>query len=123
MNGGLPRHLVVNVPPDGAVVGERGEFDVRLEEADLKLLPDEGTPAERVAMDFHGGNFQGGENTRTIYGFPAEAYPAFTPGGQAGLVLRQRPARRSREPRTRTPAPRAPGSATTASPTSSWTWW
>ncbi|KFE64245.1 copper oxidase [Hyalangium minutum] len=82
VNGGLPRHLVVNVPPNGVVLGERGEFDVTLEKADLKLLPDQGTPAEQVAMDFHAGEFEGGENQRTLYGFPAAAYPAFTPEGK-----------------------------------------
>ncbi|WP_437874789.1 copper oxidase [Sorangium sp. So ce513] len=82
-NGGLPRHIVTSVPPGGAVFGAQGQFDVDLLKANIKLLPDDGTPAELNAQDFHAGLvFPGAERITTPDGFPAAAYPAFTPGGE-----------------------------------------
>ncbi|WP_438022830.1 copper oxidase [Sorangium sp. So ce233] len=82
VDGGLPRHIVASVPPGGARLGERGRFDVDLLEANLKLLPQEGTPAERAAQAFHAGRFPGAVPVVTADGFPARAYPAFTPEGE-----------------------------------------
>ncbi|WP_437738871.1 multicopper oxidase domain-containing protein [Sorangium sp. So ce1335] len=83
VDGGLPRHIVTSVPPGGAVFGEEGRrFDVDLVEANLKLLPQEGTPAELAAQDFHAGQFPGAVPITTPDGFPAKAYPAFTPEGE-----------------------------------------
>ncbi|WP_437573985.1 copper oxidase [Sorangium sp. So ce887] len=82
VDGGLPRHVITSVPPGGAVFGRRGRFDVDLEEANLKLLPEEGTPKERAAQDFHSGRFPGATSITTTDGFPAKAYPAFTPEGE-----------------------------------------
>ena len=78
-DGGLPRHVITNVQQ--AAFGERGEFDVTIEQASVKLLPAAGTPQEKRAMDFHAGLFPGGQPTLTAYGFPARSYPAFTPEG------------------------------------------
>ncbi|WP_437573986.1 copper oxidase [Sorangium sp. So ce887] len=79
-DGGLPRHVVTSVPPDGAVLGERGRFDVALEAANLKLLPQEGTPFELSAQAFHSGRFPGARPVMSG-GFPTSVYPAFTPEG------------------------------------------
>lgn len=77
-DGGLPRHLI----EDGeAVFGARGEFDVELVEADVRLLPEAGTPAELAAMAFHSGSLPGAQPVITAYGFPARAYITHTPEG------------------------------------------
>ncbi|WP_437661010.1 multicopper oxidase domain-containing protein [Sorangium sp. So ce1182] len=82
VDGGLPRHIITSVPPGGAEFGRRGIFDVEIEEANLKLLPNEGTPAELSAQDFHAGLFPGAEPIAIPGDFPAQAYPAFTPEGE-----------------------------------------
>ncbi|WP_437964396.1 copper oxidase [Sorangium sp. So ce260] len=79
-DGGLPRHVITSVPPDGAVLGERGRFDVELEAVNLKLLPQEGTPLELSAQAFHSGRFPGAQPVVTD-SFPTSVYPAFTPEG------------------------------------------
>ncbi|WP_438022831.1 multicopper oxidase domain-containing protein [Sorangium sp. So ce233] len=81
VDGGLPRHIVTSVPPGGARFGERGRFDVELLAANLKLLPQEGTPTEQAAQDFHAGRFPGARSVMT-HGFPTRVYPAFTPEGE-----------------------------------------
>ncbi|WP_437499726.1 copper oxidase [Sorangium sp. So ce1099] len=81
VDGGLPRHIITSVPPGGAEFGERGRFDVELLEANLKLLPQQGTPAELAAQAFHSGQFPGASPFMT-HGFPTSAYPAFTPEGE-----------------------------------------
>ncbi|MCI0669358.1 MAG: copper oxidase, partial [Myxococcaceae bacterium] len=80
-DGGLPRHLITRVKE--AEVGDfrDANFGVLLEEINIKLIPDEGTPLEQNAMDFHAGKLQGGRSVTSRYGFPAAAYPAFTPEG------------------------------------------
>ncbi|WP_437995938.1 multicopper oxidase domain-containing protein [Sorangium sp. So ce185] len=80
VDGGLQRHLVTSVPPDGAVLGVEGRFDVDLLAANLKLLPPEGTPPELAARAFHSGQFPGARPFATD-GFPSSVYPAFTPEG------------------------------------------
>ncbi|KYF60693.1 hypothetical protein [Sorangium cellulosum] len=84
VDGGLPRHIVTSVPPGGAVLGGEGRrFAVDLVKANLKLLPDAGTPAELDAQDFHAGLvFPRAERVTTPEGFPAAAYPAYTPEGE-----------------------------------------
>ena len=78
-DGGLPRHVVPAVQE--AVLGQRGQFDVQIEQASVKLLPATGTPEEKKAIDFHAGLFPGGQPTLTAHGFPGRSYPAFTPEG------------------------------------------
>ncbi|KYF97743.1 hypothetical protein BE20_03875 [Sorangium cellulosum] len=85
VDGGLPRHVVTSVPPGGAEFGRRGTFDVEIEEANIKLLPNEGTPSELAAQAFHAGRFPGATPITTTDGFPAQAYPAFTPEGEPAL--------------------------------------
>lgn len=86
-DGGLPRHLITSVPDGGATFGRRGHFDVELHRANVKLLPENGTPAEVAAMDFHAGKFPGAVRVTTRYGFPASGYPSFTPEGTPALFL------------------------------------
>ncbi|APR87714.1 manganese oxidation [Minicystis rosea] len=78
-DGGLQRHLITKVQQ--AELGARGQFDVEILKANVKLLPPTGTPPEKRAMDFHAGAFPGSQPFTTIYGFPARSYPAFTPEG------------------------------------------
>ncbi|WP_433927395.1 multicopper oxidase domain-containing protein [Sorangium cellulosum] len=85
VDGGLPRHIITSVPPGGAVFGGPDRrFDVTLVAANLKLLPQEGTPAELAAQEFHAGQFPGGRRIEPTddFGFPSKAYPAFTPEGE-----------------------------------------
>ncbi|MGK3965211.1 copper oxidase [Sorangium sp. So ce118] len=93
-DGGLPRHIITSVPAGGADHGARGQFDVQIHEANVKLLPQEGTPSELAASSFHAGAFPGAEPARTRYGFPARGYPSFTSDGGPALFLvnGQRPA-------------------------------
>ncbi|KYF54129.1 copper oxidase [Sorangium cellulosum] len=84
VDGGLPRHIITSVPPGGAVFGEgHRKFDVELLRANVKLLPDAGTRAERDAQDFHAGLvYPVAAPITTPEGFPAAAYPAYTPEGE-----------------------------------------
>jgi len=84
-DGGLPRHLITSVPD--AELGERGEFDVRLDEANLKLLPQQGTPEEKAAIEYHAGTLPGAVPVTTLFDFPARAYPTFTPEGTPALFI------------------------------------
>ncbi|AUX39699.1 multicopper oxidase [Sorangium cellulosum] len=86
-DGGLPRHVVTSVPADGVDLGVRGEFDVQIHRANLKLLPADGTRAESAAMAFHAGQFPGAARAPERYGYPVRGYPAFTPEGDAALFL------------------------------------
>ncbi|WP_437680053.1 copper oxidase [Sorangium sp. So ce131] len=86
-DGGLPRHVITSVPPGGAELGARGDFDVQIHEANVKLLPKKGTAAEVAAMDFHAGAFPGAVPVTTRYGFPAKGYPSFTAEGERALFL------------------------------------
>lgn len=84
-DGGLPRHVIAEV--DEAIFGVRGRFDVQLEKIQLKLLPDDGTPPERAAMDFHAGRFPEGRDVETEFDFPAAAYKAYTPEGKKSKFI------------------------------------
>ncbi|XXX80101.1 copper oxidase [Sorangium sp. So ce134] len=86
-DGGLPRHLITSVPPDGDERGVRGTFDAQIHRANVKLLPPDGTDAEVAAAEFHAGWFPGAVSTTARYGFPVKGYPAFTPGGAPALFL------------------------------------
>nr|AYM54206.1 multicopper oxidase [Sorangium cellulosum] len=86
-DGGLPRHIITAVPPGGMEVRARGDFDVQIQRANVKLLPDEGTPGEIAASHFHAGWFPGAVPVTTPYGFPAKGYPAFTSAGDPALFL------------------------------------
>ncbi|MGK4006298.1 copper oxidase [Sorangium sp. So ce1036] len=86
-DGGLPRHVITSVPPGAVERGVRGPFDVQIYEANVKLLPSDGTRAERAASSFHAGLFPGAVRATTRYGFPAKGYPAFTPKGEPALFL------------------------------------
>jgi hypothetical protein len=69
-DAGLPRHVVLAGEVGPAA---RGEFDKPLVAADLRILPDEGTPLELAAMDFHA---ESGHPTR-LPTEPATAVPRF----------------------------------------------
>ncbi|HYO59955.1 copper oxidase [Archangium sp.] len=88
-NGGLPRHVMTGVPATTQAVeyGRRGEFDVEVHQAHLKLLPEDGTPGEKVAMQYHAGQLPGASRINTRQGWPAAGYPAYTPEGQSGWFL------------------------------------
>jgi dipeptidyl aminopeptidase/acylaminoacyl peptidase len=60
-------------------------FARELTSAKIELLPLEGTNVEKKAMEFHEG--KGGVKVTTQYGWPAAAYPAYTPTGASGLFL------------------------------------
>lgn len=80
-DGGLPRHIITSVPPNAVTYGAKGFFSVDIHEANIKLLPNDGTETEKAAMQFHAGTFPGAIRTTTVYGWPAAAYPAFTAEG------------------------------------------
>ncbi|WP_232380010.1 multicopper oxidase domain-containing protein [Polyangium fumosum] len=82
-DGGLPRHKIDAVP-DNAIVRGSGvaRFDVEILEADLVLLPQNGTASEQAAMAFHAGTFPGGKPTVTLHGWTGASYPTRTPAGQ-----------------------------------------
>lgn len=83
-DGGLPRHVITSVPE--ATLGERGEFDVHLERANVKLLPHDGTPEERAAMDFHAGRFPDSPDVPVADdGFPGAGYKSYTPEGKKSV--------------------------------------
>ncbi|WP_437309468.1 copper oxidase [Sorangium sp. So ce388] len=86
-DGGLPRHVITSVPPGGVARGVRGDFDAQIHQANVKLLPEHGTPAEVAAGDFHAGAFPGAVPVAPRYGFPVKGYPAFTPGGDPAIFL------------------------------------
>lgn len=86
-DGGLPRHIITSVPPTGADRGVRGAFDVQIHQANIKLLPANGTSAEQAASRFHAGLFPGAVSVMTSSGFPAKGYPAFTANGESARFL------------------------------------
>ncbi|MFL5355907.1 MAG: copper oxidase [Archangium sp.] len=88
-NGGLPRHIITGVPAtaDAVQYGRRGEFDVEVHKAHVKLLPDDGTPAEKTAMQYHAGQLPDAARITTRYGWPAAGYPAYTSEGQSSWFL------------------------------------
>ncbi len=110
-DGGLPRHRVlastvvdgIDAVPDemlqdevAARVASRNDdpalffFARRLTSAQIELLPQDGTPAEQKAMDFHAGVFPGAVSVTLPFGFPGETakgYPSYTANGDAKLFL------------------------------------
>lgn len=86
-DGGLPRHVLTSAPEDAVLYGQRGRFDVQIEAANLKLLPENGTPSEQAAMSFHAGKFPGGKERTSAYGWKGVAYPGYLPDGTPGEVL------------------------------------
>jgi len=94
-NGGMPRHLALGAPNEaGAVLsgyngdaGTRGLLDVVVKKAFIKLLPEDGTPQEKLAMNFHAGSFPFAQNVTTAYGWAAKGYPAYSALGKQGLFV------------------------------------
>ncbi|WP_437691732.1 copper oxidase [Sorangium sp. So ce176] len=86
-DGGLPRHIITSAPPEAVERGAAGLFDVQIHEAEVKLLPQRGTPAEIAASRFHAGELPGAVRATTRYGFPAKGYPSFTTSGKPALFL------------------------------------
>lgn len=81
-DGGLPRNIIVSGPQDSVVdYGRRGIFDVEIREADIKLLPNNGTFFEKAAMSFHAGEFPEASRVVTRYGWRGAGYPAYTSDG------------------------------------------
>ncbi|MDI1479605.1 multicopper oxidase domain-containing protein [Polyangium sp. y55x31] len=81
-DGGLPRHKVSHVPEEAIVRGDGvARFDVEILQAELMLLPQNGTASEERAMSFHAGTFPGGKPDVTLHGWPGASYPTRTPLG------------------------------------------
>jgi hypothetical protein len=104
LTGGLPRHqvlsgTVLNGPaaidpamlndPVAARVHSRNPdpnllgFAKKLVTANLRLLPEDGTAAEKTAIQFHQGLFPGGAPITTIYGWKGIGYATFDSSGAA----------------------------------------
>ena len=104
-DGGLPRHRVLeaqhvsgpaaipaaklNDPVAARVLSLNKDpnllaFAHKLTSAKLEILPQTGTPAEKVAMNFHQGLFAGGAPATTSFGWDGAAYPSYTATGVAG---------------------------------------
>ncbi|HSP79818.1 MAG TPA: copper oxidase, partial [Myxococcaceae bacterium] len=85
-DGGLPRHIVTAaVGP--VTYGQPGKrFYVGHTALDIKLLPQNGTPLEQGAMDFHAGQFPGATfGPRPYYTQDTvAAYPGYTATGAPG---------------------------------------
>ena len=103
LDGGLPRHIIVdgtaivgppaipaeymadpinirvrNANPDPFLLG----FAKRLVTANLKLVPEDGTVAEKIAIQFHQGILlPGGVPVTTIYNWKGIAYPSVNSAG------------------------------------------
>jgi len=58
-------------------------FAKKLVTANLKLIPEDGTAAEKVAIQFHQGLFPGGTPITTIYGWKGIGYATFDSSGAA----------------------------------------
>lgn len=107
-DGGLPRHIVLSgtaivgpaaIPqhylddpvaarvrsfnPDPFLLG----FAKALETANLLLLPEDGTPAEKVAIQFHQGLFPGGTPVTTIYDWTGVKYPTVNSAGSPAFFF------------------------------------
>jgi hypothetical protein len=104
-DGGLPRHRileaahvsgpaaipagVLNDPVASRVLSLNKDpnllaFAHKLTSAKLEILPQTGTPAEKIAMNFHQGLFTGGTPATTSFGWDGAAYPSYTATGVAG---------------------------------------
>ena len=111
-NGGLPRHKVLEAKtldginavdpalladPVASRVASQSPtpflffFARKMKKAEIELLPQNGTPEEVRAMNFHQGLDDGtgvpGVAVTTQYGWPAKGYPSFRADGSAGLFL------------------------------------
>src|SRR4030095_10890026 len=112
-DGGLPRHRVLSAEViDGKAAHDQGLLAApvaarvaslnsdpdlfslarKLTKANIELLPQEGTDAEKVAFNFHAGlgvegQLAAGTPTTPRYGWPAVGYPSFDSAGNAGLFL------------------------------------
>lgn len=112
LDGGLPRHRILagttvegpaaidpallNDPvaarvhasnPDPFLLG----FAKKLVTADIELLPEDGTPPEKTAIQFHQGLFPNGAPITTIYGWKGVGYPSFdSSGAQAQFFVNGR---------------------------------
>ncbi|HEX6624879.1 MAG TPA: Ig-like domain-containing protein, partial [Pyrinomonadaceae bacterium] len=105
-SGGLPRHRIVasefidgrnaiqpallNDPVAARVLSLNNDpnllaFARELTAAQIELLDPNGTKTEQKAMEFHEG--KGGVSVTSQYGWPAKAFPAYTPSGAQGLFL------------------------------------
>lgn len=103
-DGGLPRHRVLsgtrvegpaaipaaqlNDPVTARVLAANKDpnllaFADKLTSANIELLPQDGTPEEKKAMDFHQGLFPGGVKATTPVGWVGAAYPSYTSSGAA----------------------------------------
>jgi hypothetical protein len=104
-DGGLPRHRIIeaqhvsgaaavpaaalNDPVAANVLALNKDpnllaFAHKLTSAKLEILPQTGTPEEKVAMDYHQGLLAGGAPATTPVGWPGAAYPSYTSSGVAG---------------------------------------
>ncbi len=115
-DGGLPRHVIVNsqylegpaaiadydLDPSNDYMGDPVAQRVlaanlnpnltflakKLTAVDMQILPQNGTPAELVAMSFHDGTLiPGGVPITDQYGWPAIGYPAYDSFGHPGRFL------------------------------------
>ncbi|HEX8475577.1 MAG TPA: multicopper oxidase domain-containing protein [Pyrinomonadaceae bacterium] len=68
-DGGLPRHIIV--AGESEHEENRLSFDKRIVEADAKALPEQGTPTEQAAMNFHA----------------QRTHASFTPAGTPGFFF------------------------------------
>ncbi|HEX8456549.1 MAG TPA: hypothetical protein VF656_04440 [Pyrinomonadaceae bacterium] len=103
-DGGLPRHRILsathiggkdavpaahlNDPVAARVLSLNKDpnllaFAHELTSANIEILPQTGTPAEKKAMDFHQGLFAGGTPAVTPAGWQGAAYPSYTASGAA----------------------------------------
>jgi hypothetical protein len=104
-DGGLPRHRVLsatrvegpaaipaaqlNDPVAAHVLALNKDpnllaFADKMTSAKLEILPQDGTPDEKTAMNFHQGLFPGGAPATTPVGWPGAAYPSYTAAGTPG---------------------------------------
>jgi hypothetical protein len=104
-DGGLPRHRILEAThvsgPAAIPAGKLNDpvaarvlslnkdpnllaFAHKLTSAKLEILPQTGTPAEKIAMNFHQGLFAGGAPATTSFGWDGAAYPSYTAAGVAG---------------------------------------
>jgi manganese oxidase len=63
----------------------------KLTQAKIKLLPEDGTPEEKTAMDFHAGKFPNAVSLFTDFGFPSMGYPTCTSWGKCTDPLTNKP--------------------------------
>ncbi|PTL85977.1 copper oxidase [Vitiosangium sp. GDMCC 1.1324] len=86
-DGGLPRHIITKAigPSTYGLPGKR--FYVDHHALDVKLLPQDGTPMEKKAMSFHGGEFPSASFVPRPYYTTdiVAAYPSYTATGAPGF--------------------------------------